>query len=118
MNNGGGFFPSLVIFALAVFMLVSIWKVFVKAGKPGWACLIPIYNAYVLLKIAGKPGWWLLLLLIPLVNLVFGFLTMLGLAERFGKSVGYALGLIFLPIIFYPLLAYGEVTYTPVNVPA
>ena len=108
---------SLIGLALAVFLLVSIWKVFEKAGKPGWASLIPIYNAYVMLKIAGKPGWWLLLLIIPLVNLVFGFLTMLAFSERFGKSVGYALGMIFLPIIFYPMLAFGEATYTPANAP-
>lgn len=94
-------------------MIVSVWKVFVKAGKSGWASLIPFYNAYVLLKMAGKPGWWLLLLLILLVNIVFGFLTMLALSERFGKGVGYALGLIFLPIVFYPILAFGESTYTP-----
>lgn len=109
MNN----VMSLISFALGILMLVSIWKVFVKAGKPGWASLIPLYNAYVLLKIAGKPGWWLLLLLIPLVNLVFGFLTMLAFSERFGKGVGYALGLIFLPFIFYPILAFGESSYSP-----
>ena len=109
---------SLLILALSVFMIVCVWKVFVKAGKPGWTSLIPIYNAYVLLKIAGKPGWWLLLLLIPLVNIVFGFLTMLGLSKRFGKSVGYALGLIFLPIIFYPLLAFGDASYSQANTQA
>ncbi|MBK8575424.1 MAG: signal peptidase I [Elusimicrobia bacterium] len=117
MESSDGFFTSLIFLALAVFMLVCVWKVFVKAGKPGWASLIPIYNAYVLLKMAGKPSWWLLFLLIPLVNIVFGFLTMLALSERFGKGVGYALGLIFLPIIFYPILAFGEATYTPANVP-
>jgi hypothetical protein len=113
MNNLGNLIESLLVISLALFMIVSVWKVFVKAGKPGWASLIPFYNAYVLLKMAGKPGWWLLLLLIPLVNIVFGFLTMLGLSERFGKGVGYALGLIFLPIVFYPILAFGESTYTP-----
>lgn len=117
MNNTGGFFTSLFLIAVAVLMLVSVWKVFVKAGKPGWASLIPLYNAYVLLKIAGKPGWWLFLLLIPLVNLVFGFLTMLGMAERFGKGAGYALGLIFLPVIFYPMLAFGSSAYSPTNDP-
>lgn len=115
MNNLGNLIESLLVISLVVFMIVSVWKVFVKAGKPGWASLVPFYNAYVLLKIAGKPGWWLLLLLIPLVNIVFGFLTMLALSARFGKGVGYALGLIFLPIVFYPILAFGESTYAPVE---
>lgn len=118
LNNVGSFFSTLVVFALALFMLVSVWKVFVKAGKPGWASLIPFYNAYVLIKIAGKSGWWFFLLLIPLINLVFGFLIMLAVSDRFGKGVGYALGLIFLPIIFYPILAFGDATYSPANVPA
>ncbi|MBL8024200.1 MAG: signal peptidase I [Elusimicrobia bacterium] len=94
-------------------MFVAMWKVFTKAGRPGWACLIPFYNLYVLLKIGGKPGWWILLLLIPLVQLVFGFLTMLGVAERFGKGIGYAVGLFLMPVIFYPLLAFGNTTYSP-----
>ena len=112
MNDGGGIFSSLLVLALTVFMLVCVWKVFEKAGKPGWASLIPFYNVYVLLKIGGKPGWWILLFLIPLVNLIFMFLMMLGVSERFGKGIGYALGLTVFPIFFYPLLAFGDVTYT------
>jgi hypothetical protein len=113
MNTTGDLFLSLLLFGLAVFMFVAMWKVFTKAGRPGWACLIPFYNLYVLLKIGGKPGWWILLLLIPLVQLVFGFLTMLGVAERFGKGIGYAVGLFLMPVIFYPLLAFGNTTYSP-----
>ena len=51
-----------VYFAILILMIVSLWKVFTKAGQPGWACIVPIYNVIVLLKIAGKPLWWILLL--------------------------------------------------------
>jgi len=102
---------SLIQLAFIILMLASMWKVFVKAGQPGWASLIPIYNAYVFLKIAGKPGWWLLLLFIPLVNLVAGILALIAFVNRFGKGGGYVLGLIFLPFIFYPMLAFGDAQY-------
>jgi hypothetical protein len=102
-----------MLFYLAIFVvvIVSWWKVFTKAGQPGWAALIPIYNAYVLCKVAGKPGWWVLLLLIPCVNIVIAFMVMLGVATNFGKSVGFAIGLFFLGFIFFPILAFGDATY-------
>ncbi|MBN1673408.1 MAG: signal peptidase I [Kiritimatiellae bacterium] len=96
---------------LAVFYIVCFWKVFTKAGKPGWASIIPIYNAVVLCQIAGKPGWWFILLCIPVVNFVIAILVMLGLAENFGKSAGFGVGLIFLGFIFYPILAFGSAEY-------
>lgn len=99
--------------AVAVMMLVAMWKVFEKAGQPGWGFLIPIYNAYLLCKIAGKPGWWLLLLFIPLVNVVIGILLAVCIAERFGRSIPFAVGLIVLPFVFYPILGFGESQYTP-----
>jgi len=102
--------------ALVVFYIYCGWKLFVKAGKPGWAVIIPIYNAYVLLKITGKPGWWLILYLIPLVNFIIAIIVMYNLALRFGKGVGYTLGLIFLGFIFMPILALGSAKYTPATV--
>lgn len=101
----------IVWLALVVLMLVSMWKIFTKAGEPGWASLIPIYNTCVLFKIAGKPMWWVLLLIIPIVNLVIVIIALVGLATKFGKGGGYAVGLIFLPIIFYPMLAFGDAEY-------
>jgi hypothetical protein len=86
-------------------------KVFKKAGQPGWAAIIPIYNLYVILKIVGKPGWWLLLMLIPLVNVVFAIWTVNLLSKSFGKDVGFTLGLIFLSFIFWPILAFGDAKY-------
>lgn len=78
------------------------------------AAIVPIYNAYVFLQIAGKPGWWLVLLLIPIVNLVVGIIAMLSFCKNFGKGGGFAAGMIFLPIIFYPILAFGDAAYAPV----
>jgi len=102
---------NLVSLALVILMIVTMWKIFTKAGEPGWACLIPIYNTCVWLKIAGKPMWWILLLLIPLVGLIIAILAVVGLANKFGKGGGFAVGLIFLPIIFYPILAFGDAEY-------
>ena len=84
--------------AIILLMVVSMWKVFVKAGKPGWAAIIPIYNIIVLLDIAGKPMWWIILCLIPFVNFIVIILIYVAVAKNFGKGVGFALGLIFLGI--------------------
>jgi hypothetical protein len=97
--------------ALVLFFIVAAWKVFVKAGKPGWACIIPIYNAYVILKIAGRPGWWLLLYLIPVVDIVIHIIVMIDFARSFGKGAGFGIGLSFLSIIFMPILAFGDAKY-------
>lgn len=102
-----------VYFAILILMIIAMWKVFSKAGQPGWAAIIPIYNAYILLKVAGKPGWWLVLFFIPLVNLVIGIMATHGLSTQFGKGAGYTIGLILLPFIFLPMLAFGSATYTP-----
>ncbi len=113
--GAGGLIVGLII---AVVMIVSLWKVFKKAGQPGWGCLIPIYNWYLMIKIAGKPGWWLILMFIPLVNFIIGIIVAIGIAENFGKGGGFAVGLILLPIIFYPILAFGDARYQPVEAPA
>lgn len=106
--------PAIIIGLLfGVFMIICLWKIFTKAGQPGWASLIPLYNTYIMLKIAGKPGWWLLLLFIPFVNFVIMILAMIGLANNFGKGGGFAVGLIFLGIIFFPILAFGSAQYRP-----
>ena len=97
--------------AVVLLIVVSLWKVFTKAGEPGWACLIPIYNIVVLLKIAGKPVWWILLMLIPFVNFVVAIIVSIGVAERFGKSTGFGIGLALLGPIFYPILAFGDARY-------
>ena len=97
--------------AICGVMLASMWKLFVKAGKPGWACLVPIYNVVVMLQIAEKPVWWLLLYLIPLVGTVVVVIVTIEFAKAFGKGVGFGIGLILLGFIFYPLLAFGDAEY-------
>jgi hypothetical protein len=101
----------LVWLAVVVVVIAGAWKTFAKAGKPGWACLIPIYNLWVMLEIAGKPGWWLILLFIPLVNLIVGILACIALAERFGKGAGFGVGLALLGVIFLPILGFGDAEY-------
>lgn len=92
-------------------VLIAMWKIFSKAGKPGWAVLIPIYNLYVLLEIVGRPIWWLIMFLIPLVNVIFIFILWFDLAKAFGKGAGFALGLIFLNPIFILILGFGSARY-------
>lgn len=96
---------------LALVIIIALWKVFTKAGHPGWACIIPIYNLYILLKIAGKPGWWIILFLIPLVSFIIAIIVCLSVAKGFGKSTLFGLGLVFLPFIFYLILGFGDAKY-------
>jgi len=105
----------LIWLAVALLMVVGMWKMFSKAGKPGWACLVPIYNGVVLLDIAGKPIWWIILFFIPFVNLIPCILMPVGIARNFGRGTGTALGLIFLGFIFYPILGFGSAVYSPVS---
>ena len=101
----------LIICALGIFELASMWKVFTKAGKPGWASLIPIYNGLVILEIVGRPLWWFLLYLIPGVNIVIACIVMNDLSKSFGQGIGFTLGLILLGGIFIPILAWGDSQY-------
>lgn len=105
-----GFF-GLFVLAFVVVIIASFWVVFTKAGQPGWAAIVPIYNLIVLLTIARKPLWWILLLFIPLVNLVIGIVIAIEVAKNFGKSSGFGIGLALLPFIFYPILAWGDAQY-------
>ena len=102
-----------VCLVFAIFVIAGIWKVFEKAGEPGWASIIPIYNAIVMLKVARKPGWWFLLLLIPGVNIIIAIIVAIEMAKNFGKGTGFGLGLAFLGFIFYPMLGFGDARYMP-----
>ena len=92
----------ILILGIAALMLISMWKIFEKAGKPGWASIVPIYNFVVMLQISGKPEWWIILMFVPFVNLIVAIMVIVGMAEKFGKGSGFALGMVFLPVIFYP----------------
>ena len=106
-----GILIAVVGLAVAIAMIAGIWKVFEKAGRPGWGCLIPIYNVILLLGMAGKPIWWIVLLIIPLVSIIVVIMINLELAKNFGKSTGYGLGLALLPMIFYPMLGFSDARY-------
>lgn len=101
---------SLLVF---VFVIAAVWRVFEKAGQPGWASIIPIYNVIVLLRIAGKPAWWILLMLIPVVNFVISIIVSIEIAKNFGQSSGFGVGLALLGFIFYPILGFGNAQYRP-----
>jgi hypothetical protein len=113
-SNGGlvgALFGALVAIAFAILMIAAMWKVFVKAGQPGWASIVPIYNIICLLNITGKPTWWIVLFLLPVANIIAAILVVVALAKSFGKGTGFAMGLLFLGFIFFPILGFGDARY-------
>jgi len=112
VGGAGAAIFMLVYLAIIILLFASLWKTFAKAGQPGWACIVPIYNLIVLLQIADKPIWWIVLYLIPIVNIIIPILVSIAIAENFGKGAGFGIGLAFLPIIFYPILAFGDAQYS------
>ncbi len=113
MQNFDGIGTGSVLFMLfvAVFYIYTYWRIFEKAGKPGWAVLIPIYNAIVVLEIVGKPWWWIFLFLIPVVNFIFAIWMVNLLSLSFGKTTAFTIGLLLLSPIFYPILAFSNAEY-------
>jgi hypothetical protein len=103
-----------LVIELAIFavMIAGMWKLFVKAGQPGWAAIVPIYNTYVMTQIVGRPILWFILTFVPCVNFVALVLIMIDLAKSFGKSTGYAIGMILLPFVFIPMLGFGDAQYS------
>src|SRR5258707_15561006 len=110
-SAGGSPIAGVIGLLIALLIIVAMWKVFTKAGQPGWASIIPIYNIYIWCKIVGRPWWWILLMLIPLVNFIICIILCIDLAKSFGKGVGFGLGLVFLGIIFFPILGFGSAQY-------
>ncbi len=109
--------PLILILVIVVIMIASMWKVFEKAGQPGWACIVPIYNTVIMLKVACRPIWWILLFFIPFVSLIVSIVVYADIGKNFGKGIGFVLGLIFLPFIFWPILGFGSAQYEPVRDP-
>jgi hypothetical protein len=101
-----------VYLAFTILMLAGLWRTFSKAGRPGWAAIIPIYNVIVLIQVSGKPVWCVLLFFIPFVNVIMYILVLVALATNFGKGAGYAVGLLVLPFIFHPMLGFGDAKYS------
>ena len=119
-SMGTGFGIAYLVFLLVFYALIIVanWKIFTKAGKPGWASIIPFYNLYVLFEIVGMNGWLFLLLCIPIVNIVMMIMLYINLAKAFGKGTGFIIGLIFLPNIFTLILAFGSSQYQGPQQPA
>lgn len=98
-----------IVFLIVV---IGLWKVFTKAGEPGWAAIIPIYNYYIVLKIIGRPWWWLLLMLIPIVNLIVSIIVAIDLAKSFGKDALYGIILLWIfSVIGFLILGFGDAEY-------
>jgi len=119
-SEDGGLIAALfggtfLLIGLLIFLVVAagMWKMFEKAGEPGWAALVPIYNLFVLVKIAGKEVWWVVLMLLPCVNFVAFVMVGIDIARKFGKDTLYGVGLGLLPFIFYPMLGFGAAQYNP-----
>ncbi|GJQ29879.1 MAG: hypothetical protein HBSAPP03_17630 [Phycisphaerae bacterium] len=113
-GGAGGLIILVIYLALIVVMIAGMWKMFAKAGQPGWAAIIPIFNIYILCKIVNRPWWWLILFFIPIVSIIAAIVIMLDLAKSFGKGVGFAVGLILLGPIFICILGFGDAKYTPI----
>ena len=94
-----------------ILYIVSLWKVFEKAGRPGWEALIPFYNIYRYIKISGSRGWMMFLLVIPIVSLIANIIINLRMAKKFGQSELFGLGISFFGIIFIPILGLGDAEY-------
>lgn len=108
-GGAGGAIGGLFGLIVGLLLVISMWKVFAKAGQPGWAAIVPIYNYIVWCKIVGRPAWWVLLLL--LCAPIFGIILCIDMAKSFGKGVGFALGMVFLLPVFWPILGFGSATY-------
>lgn len=104
----------IIIFGITILILeiVALWFTLEKAGEPGWAAIIPIYNYLMVIKIAGKPWWFILLFLIPIVNVVIYIVILHGLSKNFGKDGWFTAGLFFFRFIFLAILGFGKSVYS------
>lgn len=116
-GNGGaggaivGLISLVIQLGILAVVIAGLWKLFAKAGQPGWAAIVPIYNTYVMTQIVGRPILWFILTFVPCINIVAMILIMIDLAKSFGKSTGYAIGMIILPFIFIPMLGFSDAQY-------
>lgn len=108
----GGLIVLVIELGIFAIMIAGMWKIFTKAGQPGWAAIVPIYNIYVLTQIVGRPILWLILALLPCVNIVAMWFITQDLAKSFGKSSGFGIGLFLLGPIFFPMLGFSDAQYS------
>ena len=102
---------TIIVLAVVVLSIAGLWMMFQKAGEAGWKSIIPIWNTLVILKMVGREWWWIILMLIPIVNIVIWIIVSLDLAKSFGRGTGFGIGLAFLGFIFAPILGFGSDTY-------
>ncbi|MFB6219963.1 MAG: DUF5684 domain-containing protein [Halolamina sp.] len=107
-GGAGGAVMLVVWFVVMVATIAGMWKTFEKAGEPGWAAIVPLYNFYVVIKIGGNAWWYLLLLFVPLVNILVNVKIFVDLAKAFDQGIGFGLGIWVLPFVFLPLLGFGD----------
>jgi hypothetical protein len=110
-SDGGGAVGGVIGLLLAIILIAAQWVIFSKAGRPGWAAIIPIYNTLQIIWMVGRPWWWFLLLLVPFLNVIIGIILLNDLSASFGHGIGFTLGLIFLAPIFFLILAFGSSQY-------
>ena len=110
-TTGSGGIELFAVLTLTVVIFAGLWKVFQKAGEPGWAAIIPIYNLYVLVKVSGNTWWWFLMFFIPILNFFATLKVSINVAGKFNRGLLFGLGLMFLSFIFYPLLGFGDYQY-------
>ena len=108
MPEGPGTVTVIFYVAVCLAMIAAMWKIFAKAGKPGWASIVPIYNIVVWLQVVNRPVWWIILLIIPIVGWVVAIVLTNDLARAFGKGTGWTFGLLLLPFVFYPMLGFSD----------
>ena len=115
MDDAVGIIGILIGFGLYFLLIGGIiagmWKVFSKAGKPGWASLVPIYNTFVMIEIVGLPTWYIILCLIPCTAPFVSLYLIYGLAKSFGKDIGFMLLMIFIPFVGLPMLGFSDAKY-------
>lgn len=119
MNNLGSvtfwliyiFMILIVLTPLIISLVIGNWNLFKKAGKPGWASIVPIYSTYCSFEIAMGHGWYFLLLCIPFVNIYIKIKQSMCLARAFGKGIAFGMGLLFIPFVFIPVIGIGDLKY-------
>ncbi len=128
VDSGFGIlFVIYMLFVVAVYVItvIGLWKMYVKAGRPGWAAIVPVYNWWVWVEIIERPRWWfwvlvgsVLLSWVPIVGIVLSvamfvlyLLGCLDMAKRFGQGTGYGIGLWLLPFVFAPILGFGSARF-------
>jgi len=108
---------SLIYLVLIILIATGIWRMFEKAGKPGWAALVPLYREWNMVQMTGKSLWWFFLLFVPLVNFVIIVRLYIEVARAFGKRGSYALMMVFFPFVAFPTLGFGAARYKDPNAP-